>query len=176
MTEPANRWHVAVRLEDVPEAGLHFALVADEQVRASLAALAGVRDLARLEASIDVARHGGGLRATGRVYATVGQNCVVTLEPLETGVDEAFDVTFALAGAAGAAAAAASGGKFGEAHEPPEAMVGGAADLGAIATEFLLLGIDPYPRKPGAVFALPVENEPGGGPFAALAKLKISDQ
>jgi hypothetical protein len=170
MTEPANRWHVAVRLEDVPEAGLHFALVADEQVRASLAALAGVRDLARLEASIDVARHGGGLRATGRVYATVGQNCVVTLEPLETGVDEAFDVTFA---PVAAAAAAASNGKGGEADEPPEPMMDGTADLGAIATEFLLLGIDPYPRKPGAVFASPDQDMPAAGPFAALAKLKM---
>src|ERR1700674_4589200 len=139
-------------------------------MRASLAALAGVRDLPRLEAAIDVTRHRGALRATGRVYATVGQSCVITLEPLETEVDEGFEVTFALAGAA---AAAASGGKAGEAHEPPEPMVDGAADLGAIATEFLLLGIDPYPRKLGAVFASPDENMPGAGPFAALAKLKM---
>jgi uncharacterized metal-binding protein YceD (DUF177 family) len=171
MSEPAHRWHVPVRLEDVPEAGLHLDLVADEHVRASLAALAKVRDLPRLEAAIDVARHGGGLRATGRICATVGQSCVITLEPLETEVDEAFDVTFAPAGAA--VAAASGGGKVGEADEPPEAMVDGAADLGAIATEFLLLAIDPYPRKPGAVFAPPVENMPGAGPFAALAKLKM---
>ena len=26
-------------------------------------------------------------------------------------------------------------------------------DLGALATEFLMLGIDPYPRKAGAEFA-----------------------
>jgi hypothetical protein len=41
-----------------------------------------------------------------------------------------------------------------------------------VATEFLLLGIDPYPRKPGAVFDRPAENTAGGGPFAALAKLR----
>ena len=33
-------------------------------------------------------------------------------------------------------------------------------DLGAVATEFLLLGIDPYPRKPGAVFEAPPAGDP----------------
>ena len=33
-------------------------------------------------------------------------------------------------------------------------------DLGAIATEFLILGIDPYPRKAGAEFA-PVKADDG---------------
>ena len=36
-----------------------------------------------------------------------------------------------------------------EADDSPEPLVGGAVDLGAVATEFLVLGIDPYPRKPG---------------------------
>ena len=94
MIEPPQPWHVPVRLEDVPESGLHFDLVADEHVRAGLAALAGVPDMPRLEAAIDVARHGGGLRATGRVSATVEQTCVVTLEPVENRVDEAIDVIF----------------------------------------------------------------------------------
>ena len=45
-------------------------------------------------------------------------------------------------------------------------------DLGAVATEFLLLGIDPYPRKPGAVFDAPPAGDPSSHPFAALAALK----
>jgi hypothetical protein len=44
-------------------------------------------------------------------------------------------------------------------------------DLGALATEFLLLGLDPYPRKPGAVFEPPRDNRPEPGPFAGLAGL-----
>ena len=50
MTKPAQPWHVPVRLEDVPEMGLHLDLVADEHVRAGLAALAGVPDMPRVEA------------------------------------------------------------------------------------------------------------------------------
>ena len=54
----------------------------------------------------------------------------------------------------------------------PEPLIGGAVDLGAIAIEFLILGIDPYPRKPGAVFeASPAGDDPAK-PFAALAALK----
>jgi hypothetical protein len=44
-------------------------------------------------------------------------------------------------------------------------------DLGALATEFLILGIDPYPRKPGTVFEPPWEGGDVGHPFAGLAAL-----
>jgi uncharacterized metal-binding protein YceD (DUF177 family) len=168
MNRPAQRWHVPVRLEDVPETGLHVDLIADEHVRAGLAALAGVSGVPRLEAAIDVARYGNGLRATGRLSATVDQTCVVTLEPMENQVEELIDVIFA----------PSSTGDFVEpnaafeADEPPEALRDGTADLGAIAAEFLLLGIDPYPRKPGAEFAPPAEGGAAATPFAALAKLK----
>ncbi len=53
----------------------------------------------------------------------------------------------------------------------PEPLVDGVVDLGALATEFLILGLDPYPRKPGAVFQPPQDSKPDGGPFAALAGL-----
>jgi uncharacterized metal-binding protein YceD (DUF177 family) len=172
MTKPAQPWHVPVRLEDVPETGLHLDLVADERVRAGLAALTGVADLPRLEVVLDVVRHGNGLRATGRVSATVGQTCVVTLEPLQNEVNEPIDVIFAPPTAASEADAEEEPGEI-DAGEPPEVLSDGTADLGAIAAEFLLLGIDPYPRKPGAAFAPPVEE--GGAavsPFAALARIK----
>ena len=54
----------------------------------------------------------------------------------------------------------------------PEPLIDGVVDLGALATEFLILGLDPYPRKPGAVFELPQDVKPDPGPFAALAGLQ----
>jgi uncharacterized metal-binding protein YceD (DUF177 family) len=144
--------------------------VADAEVRAGLAALAGVRDIPRLGAAIDLAHQGGGLRATGRVFATIGQDCVVTLDPLENDLDEAIDVVFAPP----AADAAAQDGQDGDAtgDGPPEALVDGTADLGPVLADLLVLGIDRYPRKPGAVFAPPTEAGAGDSPFAVLAKLK----
>jgi hypothetical protein len=50
-------------------------------------------------------------------------------------------------------------------------LVDGTVDLGAIASEFLVLGIDPYPRKPGVDFAQPQQGEAAGRPFAALGAL-----
>jgi hypothetical protein len=163
-----------VAVDDVPEAGLHFDLAADGEVRAAVARLAGLRDLSRLEAAFDVKRHAeGGLRVTGRVSATVGQNCVVTLEPLSSDIEEEVDLLFIPQHHAVQAKPEGESG-----HEPheakwndPEPLVDGGADLGALAAEFLILGIDPYPRKPGAVFQPPSDNKPDSGPFAALAGL-----
>ena len=43
----------------------------------------------------DLTRHGpDGLRLVGRVSATVVQNCVVTLEPIESRIDEAINLVF----------------------------------------------------------------------------------
>jgi uncharacterized metal-binding protein YceD (DUF177 family) len=161
-------WSVPVSATEVPETGLHVELEADEVTRADLASLAGVRTLPRLIATFDVARRGAGLSVSGHLSATVGQNCVVTLEPLENAVEEDIDLVFA-EGDAGEARAAASGGD----EEPErETLVGGKIDLGAIASEFLMLGIDPYPRKPGAEFAAPKVDNDEVHLFAALAALK----
>jgi hypothetical protein len=163
-------WHVPVRLDGVPDTGLHLDLVADSRVREALAAFAGAEELPRLEAAVDIARHGGGLRVAGKVSATVGQTCVVTLEPMMSEVEEAFDVVFSPAGSPAAAFSAA--GSADSTDEPAEPIVDGVADLGSVLTEFLLLGIDSYPRKSGAVFSPPADADAGPGPFAVLAKLK----
>jgi uncharacterized metal-binding protein YceD (DUF177 family) len=165
-------WHVPVRREDVPDTGLHLNLEADEDVRARLAVLAGVPSVQQLGVNADVTRHGEGLRMAGRVTARVTQTCVVTLEPIENTVDEAFDVLFLPPDVAGVAP---TGPTPEEVDDTREALVNGAADLGAVATEFLLLGIDPYPRKPGAMFAGPPEDRGADSPFAVLKRLKGRD-
>jgi len=53
-----------------------------------------------------------------------------------------------------------------------EPLLDGKVDLGALATEFLILGLDPYPRKPDAIFQPPADGQPDEGPFAALGVLK----
>jgi hypothetical protein len=171
-------WHVPVSVADIPEAGQHFDLVADAPVRAAVARIAGLRDLPRLEANFDLKRRAsGGLHVTGLVSASVGQTCVVTLEPIANEIEEGVDLLFEpKLDAAESAVDETSDDE--EKRTPrdikwddPEPLIGGAIDLGALATEFLMLGLDPYPRKPGAVFTPPPEEEPDPGPFAALSKL-----
>ena len=148
-------------------------LSADESTRNAVAAFAGVDSLQRLDASFDVTRRGSGLRVIGEVVASVGQTCVVTLEPIISEVREPIDLIFvSSASERESAAEDASQSIDPEAADEPEMLVDGMADLGAVATEFLMLAIDPYPRKPGAVFDAPKKEDDGSHPFAALAALK----
>ena len=167
-------WSRPVRRDDVPETGLHFDLVADEATRAAVAGVAGVagvRALPRLAASFDVVRQGTGLKVTGEVAATVEQTCVVTLEPMTSEVREPIDLAFVLP-RAGEPSDVAADEIDPSAEDEPEILVDGTVDLGVAATEFLLLAIDPYPRKPGAEFEPPKTADPAGNPFAALEALK----
>ena len=165
-------WSVPVVAAEVPDSGRHVELEPDEATRQSIAKVADVVALPTLKAAFDLTRHGAeGLRVEGRVLATVVQNCVVTLEPIESKIDEAVDLVFR------PEPGEQPGSADGEVHalesrDPPETLVGGAVDLGSLATEFLILGIDPYPRKQDAVFAAPPAGDPASHPFAALAALK----
>jgi hypothetical protein len=167
-------WKVPIAAADIAETGQHFDLVADAGVRTTLARLTGLRELPRLVANFDVKRHdAGGLHVIGLVSATVGQNCVVTLEPLANEIEESVDLRFLPQSVAvrQEGDADTTGKPRDVKWDDPEPLIGDVVDLGALATEFLLLGIDPYPRKPGAVFEPPQDSKPDAGPFAALAKL-----
>jgi len=164
-------WSISVRLDEIPETGLHLDLEADAPTRAAVAAAAAVNEVPRLAASFDLARHGReGMHVVGTVFAQVPQTCVVTLDPVENQIEEGIDIVFAAPTALGPAAHEVNLGA--EAVEPPETLIDGVADLGAVATEFLMLAIDPYPRKPGAVFEPPQNADAGSHPFAALAALR----
>jgi hypothetical protein len=162
-------WSAPLRIEDVPETGCHIALTADEPTRQAIAVTAGLRELPRLDAVFDVMRSGHDrLHVSGRVSAKVGQICIVTLELIDSELTEAFDLVFMPAHPA----VAGEDKSTGLDAEEVETLVDGTVDLGALATEFLILGIDPYPRKPGAVFEPPASPEPAGGAFADLAALQ----
>lgn len=174
MTKSQQPWSVPVRLEEVPEAGRRLELDADARARAAIAAAAGVIDVPRLHAAFELTRRGrDGLRVVGTLSASVRQSCVVTLDPVDNEIEEAVDLAFVRAPDAAAAATKVENvSPNAGAAEPPEVLVDGVVDLGAIATEFLILGIDPYPRKAGAVFDPPPSADAGANPFAALAVLR----
>jgi uncharacterized metal-binding protein YceD (DUF177 family) len=170
-------WSVPVTVADVPEEGRRVTLHADDKVRAALARLADVLEVSELDATFDLARHGkDGLRVTGQVDAAVRQTCVVSLEPMTSAINEPVDLLFEPPGEAAEADEEAEA-LTADAAEPPEPLIGGQVDLGAVATEFLLLGIDPYPRRPDAHFEPPrAEEEPADHPFAALKGFKAGNK
>lgn len=174
MQKVQNPWSVPVAVEDIPEGGLHLAVEAPAEARAQVLKLAGLRGLPHLSAAFDLMRRGAGVHVLGQVRARVGQTCVVTLESIESDVEEPIDLVF-VPERLGAATNSDDTGHKVDGEEPPEPLIGGKLDLGAIATEFLLLGLDPYPRKLGAEFTAvkgDVKADDSARPFAALEALK----
>jgi hypothetical protein len=157
---------------DIPASGQHVALAADANTRAAIASRAGLRSLERLDASFDLFPYrAGGVHVLGQVRAMAGQTCVVTLEPMQSEIEESVDLLF-VPGGSRADRENDVDMRAGDQTEGPEPLANGEIDLGAIATEFLILGIDPYPRCAGAVFEAPASAEAPDNPFAQLAALK----
>jgi hypothetical protein len=177
MTDKADPWSVPVTVAQIPDTGLHRDIEAGSATRDAMAAAAGLREILSASASLDVMPKGEGrVHVSGRVRARIGQTCVVTLDPIENDIDEPIDLIFAppeqipeLADLVNEAAERDS-----EIPDPPEPIVNGVIDLGRLATDALFLGVDPYPRKPDAVFEPPVvAADPEDHPFAALKALQL---
>jgi uncharacterized metal-binding protein YceD (DUF177 family) len=169
----ARPWSAPITVDDIPETGRRVELAPDAATRDAVARVAGVVTVPRLVARFELTRHGrDGLRIVGHVSATVGQVCVVTLEPMENEVEERIDLVFAPPRDPKPKRTESAAFRCLDAEDPPELLHNGTVDLGAVATEFLILGIDPYPRKSGAVFEIGPAGDSAAHPFAALAALK----
>ena len=183
----------------VPPEGLDIAIHANDQECAALALENDLRALSGLEASFRIVRSGkDGLEVSGAVRAKIRQTCVVSLEQFDSLVDEPVHMRFVPP-----EASATPRAPYGRRNAPrddkgaknrlvaeeeaapqqiidldddtPDPLVGGAIDLGAIASEFLTLGIDPYPRSPGASFSEPEPAPEAPGPFAVLRQVNAKD-
>jgi uncharacterized metal-binding protein YceD (DUF177 family) len=175
-TDKPDPWRVPIAVAQIPETGLHHDIEADPAVRGAVADVGGLREVLLARASFDVTpERGGRFRVAGRVQARIGQTCVVTLEEIETDIDEPVDLVFAPPEQIPQMAALIDEAEESddEVPDPPEPIENGTIDLGRVATDALYLAVDPYPRKPGAVFEPVVEAaDPEDHPFAALKALK----
>lgn len=163
-------WTQEIEVGSLPQHGRSFELVPDPATRKRLADHAGVLSIPELKIIVDVKPTSLGVDVTGTLSGVVRQNCVVSLEEFDNPISERIEVDFA-----NEAAAAASHDEE-EDLDLPDPIVDGKIDLGALATEFLVLAIDPYPRKPDAnlpnLLGESQENGTGKNPFEALASLK----
>ena len=180
-SEP-DPWRAPVIVAQIPETGLHRKLEASAAERQAMAEIAGVREILSAQADFDVLpKSGGRVQVTGTIRARVGQTCVVTLDPIESEIEEEVDLMFAPEAEARRLADLIEEGQDDEEPpevvDPPEAIVNGIIDLGRLATDALFLAIDPYPRKEGAVFEAEVTApDPEDHPFAALKALQDNKQ
>ena len=164
-------------VETVPDTGLDIEVCANESERAALADAFGLVAVQQFEAGFHVRKQGPERYAvSGDLHALVTQTCGVSLEPFDASVSAPIEVEFAPCRqplgepasrktTAGRAAACAGPQDF------PDPIVDGQIDLGALAAEFLVLNLDPYPRKPGVRFELVNAGGETSGtdsPFAVL--------
>ena len=161
--------------EDVAEREI----AANDDERAALAGRFGLQALDKLSAALTVRRVRDDMfHVSGRLSAAVVQQCVVTLEPLRSSLDEPVAVTFVKSKAApkGKAAEAEEGLE----DEGPEPMNGDLIALGEAVAQQLAISLDPYPRAPGASLeavlprgsAAEKEPEKRPSPFAVLETLR----
>ena len=163
----------------------------------AIAAECGVPAVASLRVSYKVMpRAGGRFVVAGDLTARVTQTCVVSLESFESDLTGDIALTFAptvetMDGwfdsdrrrRARRDDAPRATRRVVEAPLPPlsddqpdlpDPIVDGKIDLGAIALEFLVLALDPYPKKPGVAFDSVVvgDDTPEATAFVGLAQLK----
>ena len=169
-------WRVPVVVEQIPDTGVERDITADAGQLKAIAEAGGLRSVssARAQLTLQPGRDGH-VHVTGRVRARIGQVCVVTLEDIDSDISEEIDIDFAPPSRIPTLASTIddSADEDTEIPDPPEPIEDGVIDIGRVATDALFLAVDPYPRKPGAVFDAPaVQNDPEEHPFAALKALK----
>lgn len=162
---------------EVPPEGLDLSIVATEAERDALARLNSLPAVLSFEARLRARRwRGDGLEIEGELSAEIRQTCVLTLEAFDSTIVQPIDIRFAPAKEAPPARSRRAAPEpepeediSGE--DPPDPLIGGVADLGAVASEFFTLALDPYPRRPGAEFVEPAPAA-GGEAISPFAKLK----
>jgi hypothetical protein len=176
----SDPWRVPVAVAQIPETGLHLDIEASPSERVQMAKVGDLREVLSANASLDVTPMSGGrFHVGGRVRARIGQTCVVTLDPIENDIDEEIDLIFAPPEQIPELSALVDDAAESDVEipDPPEPIENGMIDLGRLTTDALYLGVDPYPRRPDAVFEPPVEAaDPDSHPFAALKVLKVDDK
>jgi hypothetical protein len=171
---PAPLFDAIIRIDRLPAGGRDVKVALDESARLALAEQLKLTAIGSFDANLTIVPLRGGIRAQGRLVASIVQSSVVTFEPVSQDIDEVIDRVFL---------------PEAQAHKPtpgsevfvdlddedfPDHIDGPEVDLSALLIETLALAIDPYPRLPGESLESLGLNPDGedNGPFAALARLK----
>lgn len=169
-----------IRVESITLRPVAVEITPEQSDLAAIAAFLGVASVEALKASYSLSRNGERVKLEGMIKAGLHQNCVVTLEAFPVELNVPVKLDFAPEAEIAAMAQPSDDDEIDievllNEEEPPEPIVDGAIDLGAVTLEFLALSLDPYPRKPGVAFAEPAPETPAESPFAALLQLKRSE-
>ncbi len=171
--QPECEFPRPVAIADLGDEDVVMEISATPGERAALSRRFDLLALDSLTATVRVGRAGGGsVRVHARFAADVVQACVVTLDPVAGRIEDSVEVVFAPPDGSEQAVVVVAP----EGDDDPEPLTGDAIDIGEVVAEQLGLALDPYPRRPDAVFAgigEAADDDPAGkSPFAVLQDLK----
>ena len=188
---PKAEWSVMVKSDDVISAGKTYEISPDEAQLKSLAKRFDVKEIESLNAKITLRRENAHIvYAQGTVNASIKQNCVVTLEPVETHISDEFEAWYADESQAVSFKRAQREAESKkdlldvpmlDESEDPEPMVNGQIDIADLASQYFSLAIPAYPTKEGITYSVQVEepkeakNNMKLNPFAALKNWRPKD-
>jgi uncharacterized metal-binding protein YceD (DUF177 family) len=182
-----NEFSRPIPLDRIASSWATHVIEAGPEERAALAARFEILAIESLTAEVRLRRDRAGVQVafSARFSASVIQECVFTLEPTPTKINEAVEIRFDLSPEILAAELDIEAG-----DDSAEPLEGDVLDIGEVIAQHLSLALDPFPRHSSAPpppdaedllvaeIGLPeteVEATPETGrpsPFAALAKIR----
>lgn len=165
MTDTRDKagWVHFINADDAGQELTELHLEPNEADLKKIAELIGILELKSLKADLRFKRVQGGLvvKVSGDFKADVVQACVVTLDPIESHIDDNFTAWFADPAQAISFNKALKQRDMEKKHgetpivdekDDPEVIVDGKIDIGDTITQFLSLSLDPYPHKEGVQY------------------------
>lgn len=154
MTASPQPLHRPTPVHDLPAAGRPFQIKAPAEECRELARRFNLLaiEVLTVEGVLRPEASGRRVRVEGRLVADVVQTCVVSLDPVPARIDVSFERLYGW----DVDDEAEEGPE--EIHLdlaselPAERLTSDTLDLGEMVAEQLALELDPYPRKPGALF------------------------
>ena len=162
--------------EDLKEGITQLQLVANDMERDALAKRFGLLALGQLSADVTLIKEPDPAQPiimSAQIRGTVVQECVVSLVPISSDINERIDCAFAPNDGAKSNKLEIDIEPDGE--DPPEPIIDGHFDVGGLIAEHLGLCIEAFPRAEGAEFNAssmpPGKDDAEENPFSILKKL-----
>jgi hypothetical protein len=173
--KPPDTWDVRLTWPQLQAGRRVLTLAAPPEALAAIGRDLNLEGLERLAARLTIQPWLDGVEIEGRVEALAIRRCGITLETLEETVSEPLKVRIVPSGSPNAPRAEGEALVIDlDAEDPPDEGSADGVDVTAYVVEALALALDPFPRKPGAVFE-PPQPTATLTPFAALAALARRD-
>lgn len=190
-----SEWFYPIDADTIPAAGRTLTIQAAPDNLTAIAERIGVMKVASIGATLHLQpQHSGHiLYISGHFKADIVQECVTTLEPVASHIEDNFEAWYADHDRALPFSRVQHQIKITEEGEEiqmleekddPEPLIDGQVDLGEVVIQFLSLAVNPYPRKADApiienVTLAPEENKAATtlrpNPFSALKNWRPKD-